>query len=430
TIENNLFTQDTDESEIGVRYTRKFGEPWDAELVALRQTRDRDTLNLFTDTDANLFTLGRDTVETIGRGVLKYRPTSTLSLEAGGEYAVNTLESHTGISTNGVPSAVPAANVKVQEDRSEVFAKTTWRPGATWTLDAGVRYETSTIKSRGDVALGKTLRYLKPRLAVSWAPRETTQVRARLEREVDQLNFNDFVASGGLNTAGGVTAGNPDLNPGQDWVIEAAVEQRFWTSGSVVLTYRHFELTDVVDRGPVTAADGSIFDRPSNIGDGTKDVLAIDLTLPFDRLGAKGALLKGNLTKRWADVTDPTTGASRFQSGPHRLDWSANFSWDLPQYKITWGVDAFGGFRESYYRYNLIEEFKLNTYVRPFIEYKPAPDLNVRLELPNLTRRNLHDTFYVFSGPRTLGGQPSFIDDKNTNTTTGGYFLRVRKTFG
>ena len=45
---------------------------------------------------------------------------------------------------------------------------------------------------------------------MSWSPLEMTQLRLRLEREVDQLNFSDFVAAGGLNQAGGVTAGNLD----------------------------------------------------------------------------------------------------------------------------------------------------------------------------------------------------------------------------
>jgi outer membrane receptor protein involved in Fe transport len=428
--EQNVFLQDTDDTELGFRFGRRFGEAWDMELVGIRQTRDRIVDNIFTDTSASRFFADRDTVETIGRGVLKYRASATLSLEAGGEVAVNTLDSRTRITVDGVVQAVPAANVEVEEDRKEAFVKATWRPSPQWTLDAGLRYETSTISSEGDVGLEKTLRYLKPRFAATWAPQEATQLRLRIEREVDQLNFNDFVASGGLNSAGGVTAGNPDLNPAQDWVIEAAVEQRFWTSGSVVLTYRHYEYSDVVDRGPVIASDGSIFDRPTNIGDGTRDVLQVDLTLPLDAVRLKGAQIKGQVLKRWAKVTDPTTGETRFPSGPHRLDWNASFSWDMPQYKITWGVDAFGGFRESYYRFNLIEEFKLNTYVRPYIEWKPRPDLNIRAELPNVTRRNLHDIFYIYPGRRTAGAAPSFIDDKNTNITAGGYFLRVRKTFG
>ena len=427
--EHNLFTQDTDETELGVRYTRKFGAPWDLEIVGLRQSRDRLSYNRFIDANISTFTLNRDTVETIGRGVLKHQVNPRLSLEAGGEYAVNTLDSLTGIGVNGVARRLPAASVSVQEDRGEVFAKATWRPAPKWTLDAGLRYETSTIRSGGDVVLEKTLRYLKPRLAISWAPSEATQLRLRVEREVDQLNFGDFVASGGLNSAGGVTAGNPDLNPGQDWVGEVALEQRFWTAGSIVLTYRHFELSDVVDRGPVTSGT-STFDRPENIGSGTRDVLAADLTLPFDRIGVKGALLKGNVTKRWSRVTDPTTGERRVQSGLHRLDWNATFSWDLPQHKLTWGVDFLNGFQETYYRYNLIEQFKLNRYIKPFIEYRPRPDLNLRFEVANVTHRNLHDIFYLYPGLRTVGGQPTIVDDKNTNMTAASAFFRLRKTFG
>jgi outer membrane receptor protein involved in Fe transport len=425
-----VYLQEQDDTEIGARYTRKFGEPWDLELVGLRSTRDRLTNDVFTTpTVASLLVVDRYTTETIGRAVLKYRANPRLSFEVGGETAVNTLDSATTFTNNGANIAVPAANVEVEEDRSEVFAKASWRPSSVWTLDAGLRFERSTISSEGDVTLEKTLQYLKPRLAVTWGPAPPTQVRLRLEREVDQLNFSDFVASGGLNSGGGVTAGNPDLNPGQAWVGEVAVEQRFWKSGSVALTYRHSELSDVVDRGPVTNGT-STFDRPENIGDGTKDVIALDLTLPFDRLGAKGALLKGNVTRRWSKVTDPTTGETRRQSFMRPLEWNATFSWDMPERKITWGADVFGAFEEKSYRFNLVRTFKLNTYVKPFIEYKPQPDLNIRLELPNVTRRNLHDTFQFYGGLRTAGAAPTSVDDKRTNQTPGGTFFRVRKTFG
>jgi len=429
--EQYVYLQEQDDTEVGARYSRKLGAAWDLELVALRTARDRlVTENFDALSVANRLIVDRDTVETIGRAVVKYRVDPKLSFEVGGERAVNTLDSNTTFRRNGAFVALPAASVEVEEDRKELFAKAAWRAFETVTVDAGVRYEFSTISSEGDVVLEKSLRYLKPRLAVSWSPLEMTQMRLRVEREVDQLNFNDFVAAGGLNQAGGVTAGNPDLNPGQAWVGEVAVEQRFWTSGSVTLSYRHSELSDVVDRGPVIAAGGGIFDRPENIGDGTKDIVALDLTLPFDRVGAKGALLKGNLTKRWSEVTDPTTGETRSQSALRGLDWNATFTWDMPRYKITWGVDAFGAFKETTYRYNLVYTRKLNTYVKPFIEYKPQPDLNIRLELPNVTRRNLHDTYEFYGGLRTAGADATSVDDKRTNQTPGGTFLRIRKTFG
>lgn len=426
-----LYLQEQDDTEFGARYTRKLAADWDLELVALRTGRDRlVTENFDAPSVANRLLVERDTVETIGRAVVKYRFDPKLSFEVGGERALNTLESETTLRSNGTLVRLPAGSVEVEEDRKELFAKAAWRPFETVTVDAGLRYEFSTISSEGDVVLKKSLRYLKPRLAVSWSPLEMTQLRLRLEREVDQLNFNDFVAAGGLNQAGGVTAGNPDLNPGQAWVGEVALEQRFWTSGSVALSYRHAELSDVVDRGPIIAPGGGVFDRPENIGDGTKDIVALDLTLPFDRLGAKGALFKGNLTKRWSEVTDPTTMETRSQSALRGLDWNATFTWDMPQYHITWGVEAFGAFKETTYRYNLVYTRKLNTYVKPFIEYKPQPDLNIRLELPNATRRNLHETYAFYGGLRTVGAEATSVDDKRTNQTPGGTFLRIRKTFG
>ncbi len=72
--------------------------------------------------------------------MLKYCATPGLSLEAGAETAANPLESHTAFSQNGAAVALPAANVEVEEDRSEVFAETVWRPTPEWTVERGFRH--------------------------------------------------------------------------------------------------------------------------------------------------------------------------------------------------------------------------------------------------------------------------------------------------
>jgi outer membrane receptor protein involved in Fe transport len=278
------------------------------------------------------------------------------------------------------------------------------------------------------VVLGKTLTYLKPRLTLIWAASPTTQLRFRAEREVGQLNFDDFVASANFNTASGVTAGNPDINPEQAWVGEATVEQRFWKDGLISVSYRHYEIKDAIDRGPVFASDGGVFDQPENIGDGRKDELALQLSLPLERLGIKHGLLKGDLTKRWSRVTDPTTGAGREISKLHPLDWNANFSQDLPQWNAQWGVDVFGGWRQSSYKYNLIEDQKLRTYVRPYAEWRPRPDWNIRVELPNFTARGFRNTDRIYPGPRNRPGAPD-VDDRDIGFGNM-YYVRIRKTFG
>jgi outer membrane receptor protein involved in Fe transport len=424
------FVQRTTDTELGGRFTRNFGPDTNIELVGLRSTRHRsvDSTSLV-DGSASDFFNDRQSSESIARAVAKRRFGQKISLEIGAETAVNKLDSVTRFTVDGASQDLPAANVQVEEKRSEAFVKATWRPAATWTADGGVRYETSDISSAGDVVLAKTLQFAKPRLTVSWTPVPATQLRVRFERVVGQLNFGDFVASSNLTTLG-VTAGNPNLNPEQAWVSEAAVEQQLWKGASLVFTGRHSKITDVVDRGPVFASDGSVFDTPTNIGDGTKDELIVDFTLPFDRLGWKGALLKGEVAKRWSAVTDPTTHQERTISGLHGTDWNATFSQDLPDQHLNLGVDFYGGFREDYFRFNTIETFKLQTFVRPFAEWKPGKGWSLRMELPliNSPKTRLRDTFQFFPGPRSAGGKPD-IQDRAFHFPNG-FYLRLRKDFG
>lgn len=417
------------ENEIGGRFDRAFGSRTKLELIGLHQTRDREVTSQFAaGAGASVFGLERETAESIGRVVLKYRFTDQLSLEAGGEGALNKLDSQTLYRENGVLQDLPAANVTVEEKRGELFGKAVWRPSAQWTIEGGVRFEGSNIASDGDVALEKTLYFAKPRLLASWSPTPATQFRVRFERVVGQLDFADFVADSNFNTGTGVTAGNPDLEPEQAWVGEFAIEQRFLGDAVVVFTARHSELNDVVDLGPILGPGGA-FDSPTNIGKGTKDELSAELTLPLDRLGLKGAQLKGDITRRWSKVTDPTTGRKREISDLHPLDWNATFSHDLPAWKMSYGVDAYGGWRETAYKVSVIETVKLKTYVRPFAEWRARPDLVVRFELPNVTSRGLRRTVEVFDGPRNLNPVAARVDDQDYQFGRM-YYVRIRKTFG
>lgn len=416
----------THDTELGGRFNRALGAQATLELIGLRQTRDQQIGSLsISPTKTSDFDLDRQSSETIGRAVVKYRFDDDLTLELGGEAAYNKLDSATTLRENGAVLDLPAANVTVEETRGEAFAKTMWRPQPDLTLEGDLRYEASSISSAGDTSLEKTLYFLKPRLAATWQALPSTQIRARFERVVGQLDFDDFVAESSLDT-GVVTAGNPDLDPEQAWVAEVAVEQRFWTNGVVVLTYRHSALTDAIDRAPIFTAT-SVFDGPSNIGDGTKDELIAALTLPLSRLGLSGAQLKGEVTKRWSEVTDPTTRSAREISGLRPFEWEASFTQDLPRWNATWGIDVFGSWKETYYRFDQVEVIKLKTYVRPFAEVRLRPDLMLRVELPNVTERGLRRTRTVYAGPRSTSAV-AYVEDRDLDMGRMFYF-RLRKTF-
>jgi outer membrane receptor protein involved in Fe transport len=424
------FEDREDDTEVGARYSRALGVRSNVEVVGLRTTKDETISDDYTQRPGphDLFVLDRYSTETIGRAVLKFRQTPKVSWEAGGEVADNTLDSKTHISEDGAPIALNAANVQVEEKRWEGFVKSIWQLTETLSVESAVREEGSKITSQGDVKLSKSLTYTKPRVAITWAPNAAWQVRLRVEREVGQLDFDDFVAKSSFNTST-VTSGNPNLNPQQAWVAEAAVERRFWGAGSIVITARHYKITDAVDRAPIFLPDGSFTDAPANIGNGTKDEIAAELTLPLDKLGLKGAQLKGNVTQRWSEVTDPTTHTKREFSNLRPIEWEAHFAQPLPRWNVDWGIDFPNNmWRQTFYRADVIEDQKLKIYVDPFINWKPRPDIQLRLEIQNLGARGFRDTRNVYAGARNKSPL-AFVDDRDQQFGQIIYF-RVRKYFG
>lgn len=420
--------------ELGLRFVRPFGDKAELETVALLQNGRDDSRDSFAPATGPVqdFALERDTSESILRSTLRVRRSERLSFEAGGEAALNRLESAARFSEGGVAIPLPAAEVEVREKRAEAFVNVTWRLSTRLQVEGSLKQEVSRISSKGDVALSKPLAFTKPRLAVSWTPQEGSQVRLRLERVVGQLDFDDFVAEANLNQ-GQVTAGNPDLNPETAWVAEVAYERRLGWGATAVVTLRHFQLRDAIDLAPAFTPDGGVFDNPANIGSGAKQEAQVTATLPLDRLPIralrlKGAQLRGDATWRRSRVTDPTTGERRAISGLRPLEWEAHFTHDLPQWKLTWGVDAYGAWRETYYRSSVEELVKLRTFVVGFVEYRPRPNLQIRAEAQNATARNLRVTRYLYGGLR--GASPlERVDDRDLEFGPI-LWLRVRRTFG
>jgi len=419
-----------DSRELGATFNRQLSAWTKLELVGLYQTNGLDLSSAFAaDGGRQLFEIDRTTREAIARGVLKQTWTATLSGEVGAEVADNRLKSWTRFEVDGADIPVPAANVEVREQRGEAFVKASWRLSPVWNLDGQLRYERSTISSEGDVALSKTLGFLKPRILATWSPTPASQVRLRVEREVGQLDFDAFVAQASLSSATGVTAGNPDLDPERAWVAEAAFEQRFWGRGAVVLTATHSEVQGVVDRGPVFTPTG-LFDRPANIGDGTRDALKADLTVPLERFGVKGAQFKGFVVRRWSTVEDPTTLTSRRISAQRPVEWEAHFTQDLPARNMTWGTSLYGGYQQVYYRFNAVDAYKLDPFLMAFVEWRPQRDVNIRAELENITRRGYRHTTTTYAGVRNADRTgPATLSDRNFHFGRIIY-IRVRKTFG
>ena len=417
--------QDKLQGELDLHFDTAIGRTTTLEMLAIQElTRRHFNSALAATPDSALFREADLNGETIGRAILRWRPSEKFSAELSGEGAYNVQTSDSAFDQNGAPVVLPAAHVKVTETRGEAAGTATWRPSSKVTLETGVRAEVSKIGSSGDAVLSKTLFYPKPRAILTLAPDPRTQIRLRVEREVGQLNFNDFVASSALGAGGVVRAGNPDLVPQDAWVIEAAWEKHIGQVVGVV-TLRRQWISNVEDRIPVFSTSGDVFDAPGNIGSARETDLDLNLTVPLGAI-IRHAQVKATGTYRKSTVTDPTTGEARRISGQHPFDYEVHFTHDIPRWRLTWGIDVFNRWTETYYRFNEIDLYSLKTYLGGFIEYKPRPGWSLRVEGDNLASRGLERKLRVYTGPRNTNPL-QYIDDRNLDVGPSLRF-RVRHT--
>ena len=425
-LEHDHYAQRT--AEMGLRYDHPVGGAARVETFLLQQFGEsRYTAAYDAPDDVEIFRLAKETSESIARTTVNLQVNPSLALETGAEGDFNWLLDHTRYIVNGEPTGVPAANVRVTELRGETFGVATWKPAAALTLEGGLRLEASRIGSTGDVVNGRTFLFPKPRAVITWSPDAADQIRLRVERVVGQLNFDNFAAGSASLTNGAVHAGNPNLTPQQDWVVEAAYDRRFWAGADVTVTLRHYALTDVIDRAPIFDPAG-VYDAPGNIGSGSKDEAAFTLTLPTDRFGLNAGVLSASTTFRRSRVIDPTTGRPRPISGLHPRDGQIHFTQGLPKLKATWGFDILDQWRETYYRFNEIDTDKLKTYGTVFGEYKARPDLVIRFEIDNVGARSFRHVREIYNGPRNTSAM-AYTDIRDLSGARF-FYLRLRKTFG
>jgi outer membrane receptor for ferrienterochelin and colicin len=380
--------------EIGGDYSRDLGSDTKLMVVALQSLRRRrhDSSSI-SDSSVDDFS----ELTTQGESILRASATRTfsdkLTAELGTEGAYNFLNGTSALSLGGQPIDLPNANARVRELRGEGFVAVNWQATKKFGVEAGLRTEASTIRQVGGAR--ESFLFPKPRLLLTWSVSDTTQIRARVEREVGQLDFLDFAPSVDLAT-GVVLAGNAHLQPERRWIYEVALDRTFWGSGEFVVTLRHSALQELIDFVPVEG-----FNAPGNIGNGTRETVIADLSLPLTRLGMKNGLLKGNVQWQTSRVTDPTTGQRREISLDHPLGATLTLSNDLAKLKSSWSIAFDSGYRERSFYIDDIETVRRLPAVTLTWDYTPTPHWAFEAQIANPTRNPRDRLDQVYNGLRS-----------------------------
>lgn len=379
------------------RYDRGVGGQGRMEvLFSRRDTRVRGAERSFDGSDSELSRAASDAAETIARGVFR-RKGEAASLEIGAEATLNTFVSRLALFENDLEAPLPAANVRIEERRGEVFANGSWRPASRVTLEVGVRYEASRLTQSGDSQLSRTLTALKPRALARYVPTSRDEVRFLIEREVGQLDFGDFVSDASV-TSDAITAGNRDLQPEDLWRAEVAWE-RHVGAGSLVITGRQEWVDNLVDRVVVVSPEG-VFDSVGNIGRARRRELEADANLPLDGVAWRGLTVRASALVRDTRATDPLTHEQRRISGEAPFEGRVSLTQDIPAHRLRFGATYVAEQTETKFKIDEVEEDRLDARLDAWMEFKADARWTLRIFARNLSDTAATRTRDVYAGLR------------------------------
>jgi len=347
------------------------------------------------------FTQDGDETESIARAEYRWRG-GTSDWQVSVEGALNSLDVENGLFERNaagdfVPLPFPNATATVSERRAEALL--TWgrplSPTLTVQLSGGGEY--SQLSQEGAGGITRTFYRPKGFASLAWRPRPNLDLSARIERQVGQLNFFDFVAS--ANVSGGFSnAGNANLVPPQSWNGQVQATRNLGPWGTATARLYGRLITDVVDIVPVGATGQS----PGNL-DGTASVYGLQWTstFNFDPVGWRGAKLDLNLQFQKTRLDDPLTGRRRPINENMTRQLEVNFRHDVPSSDWAYGASFFQYRQSPLFRLDERWQF-LDTpgTLGVFVEHKDVMGLTVRAGVDNLLGTNESFSRIFFDGRR------------------------------
>lgn len=303
---------------------------------------------------------------------------------------------------------------KVQETRSEAFIADTWSISPRLSLEAKLRNEWSNISQSGDKPKERDFSYLKPILLLTYSHNPNLIFKAKYEKILGQINFNDFAFSANLGD-GSQNLGNSDLRPAQIDNREISLEKKWDKRGTFKVTYFDRDIKDVVTSVPVFENGVIVGEAIGNIPEGNRIGILTNLTLPLDFV-VKGLEVESEWHYTQYDILDPFTNRMRERPVGGARGFEFDIKYNNEAKKYSYGAFYARGDRNADFQ-------QFNSYLWPpssfwgiWGEYKGFDKwtMNATLELPNGLRVKRYRTDYLVSRAdgRTNGGHFRYRDLK------------------
>ena len=397
--------------EVGADYEMPlFGNTF--KLTSYLERESSPTGNRFTVFDPQTgfleesqFLRDADEAETILRGEYSWSPSEGRSWELGVEGAYNSLDIEQEFQSRGPGEAFSGdgpSGFSVMEDRYEATLTHSRPLGPKWDVQASVGAEYSELsQERDDQLMTEPREFVRPKgfVSATYKPGNNLNIRGKIEREVGQLNFFDFVSSVDLEDSLD-RAGNPDLVPAQSWLGSLEFDKDFGQGNTFKVEFYGALIEDIVDRIPI-GVDG---DGIGNIDSATRYGFDASATFKGERWGWNGTQVELEFDWRDSNVDDPLLGFGRRLNGDKQIAYEASFRHDIP--KTDW---AYGAFAERYIQAREFRLFSIDRFgttkpfVGAFVEHKDVLGMKVRVNFWNLLDQEEYFDRTLFDARRDQG---------------------------
>ncbi|MDD9890076.1 MAG: hypothetical protein OXU66_06050 [Gammaproteobacteria bacterium] len=394
--------------------------------------------NLFLDSDST-------TRERIVRGSYTFDMFGgSQDLEIGAERAQTILDSKLALGISGIPGnpsadvgglvpvAVSNANSSVEEIRYEPFLIHNWIINSRMSLETSILYEDSEITQRGDVSKQRDFNFVKPKVDFRYDLTPAWQLRGTIEKIVNQLTFNDFVAATDESDEdSNVLAGNENLRQEWYWNYEISTEYRLPNDVGVISGRLFYEdWHDTIERLDVTVDENNLQSANGNVGDGEKYGIDVNTSIRMRWINMPNLLVNASFTAEDSKITDPFLGIERRMLGSFRGRNNLGFRHDLTSLNLNYGINwnnLWDGNRKIYDLID-IEHSSGDPFWSAFVEWVSPQNITVRLD----ASRIINNGEFCRERLRFVGRISSgILEEIEDQCTTSGptVSLRVTGTF-
>ena len=366
-----------------------------------------------------------DEQEAILRTEYSWTPTTGRDWQIGIEGAFNSLDIESILKVvDGdvyVDAPLEDAASRVEERRAETTLTHSRKLSSKLDVQASIGVEYSEISQTGS-SLNETFvrDFIRPKgfLSATYKADAGKLWRAKVERQVGQLSFFDFISSVSV-TDDLDRAGNVNLVPAQTWRAELAYERDFGQGNTWNTTLDGSLISDLVDRIPV-GKDG---DGVGNIDTAYTYALHSDLTLKGEKWNLYGTELNLGFGLHASHLDDPLEEFDRRLNGDSRWHWGAGFRHDIPKTDYAYGFDLNQQRNAPVYRLKTVQQFTFKgPFAAVFIEHKDIAGLKLNLQLSNLLKSSDDFERIFYTQRRDLGR----IDFTESREREFGVLLRAR----